>query len=90
MKPSREEHESLPSRWEYFYFFNLFVEEIQIFFYFSNENIFQKVTIGNDVWIGSGAVLLPGVTIGNNVIVAANAAVTSNVGDSYFLIYNFI
>ena len=37
------------------------------------------VTIGDDVWIGANAVILPGVTIGNNVVVAAGAVVTKDV-----------
>ena len=41
----------------------------------------QKVTIGDDVWIGAGAIILPGVTIGNGVIVAAGAIVTKDVPD---------
>ncbi|MBR1658764.1 MAG: sugar O-acetyltransferase [Oscillospiraceae bacterium] len=37
------------------------------------------ITIGNDVWIGGNATILPGVTIGDNVIVAAGAVVTKDV-----------
>ncbi len=37
------------------------------------------VTIGNNVWIGDKATILPGITIGDNVIVAANSVVTRNV-----------
>jgi len=37
------------------------------------------VTIGDDVWIGAGAVILPGVTIGAGSVVAAGSAVTKNV-----------
>ena len=37
------------------------------------------VTIGNDVWIGAGAIVLPGVTIGDGAIIAAGAVVTKNV-----------
>lgn len=32
-------------------------------------------------WIGTGAVILPGVTIGRNAVVAANAVVTTDVPD---------
>lgn len=38
-----------------------------------------KVTIGNDVWIGANATVLPGVTIGNHCVVAAGAVVTKDV-----------
>ena len=37
------------------------------------------VTVGNDVWIGHGAVILPGVRIGNGAVVGANAVVTRDV-----------
>lgn len=37
------------------------------------------VTIGNDVWIGHGAVILPGRTIGDGAVVAAGAVVTKDV-----------
>ncbi len=41
----------------------------------------NPVTIGNDVWIGQRAMIMPGVTIGNGVIVAAGAIVTKHVED---------
>lgn len=41
----------------------------------------KKVTIGNDVWIGANAIILPGVTIGNGCIIAAGAVVTKDVPD---------
>ncbi len=39
----------------------------------------RPVTIGNDVWIGHGAVVMPGVTIGDGAVVGANAVVTRDV-----------
>lgn len=36
------------------------------------------VTIGDGVWIGARAVILPGVTIGDGVVIAAGAVVTSD------------
>ena len=39
------------------------------------------VTIGDDVWIGANAVILPGVTIGTHCVVAAGAVVTKDVPD---------
>lgn len=39
----------------------------------------RPVTIGNNVWIGRDAVVLPGVTIGDNSVVAACAVVTKDV-----------
>jgi acetyltransferase-like isoleucine patch superfamily enzyme len=42
----------------------------------------KPVVIGDDVWIGANAVILPGVTIGRHVVVAAGAVVTKDVPDS--------
>lgn len=39
----------------------------------------KPVVIGDDVWIGANAVILPGVTIGRHVVVAAGAVVTKDV-----------
>lgn len=36
-------------------------------------------TIGNDVWIGYGATVMPGVTIGDGAIIATKAVVTKDV-----------
>ena len=41
----------------------------------------KPVMIGDDVWIGANAVILPGVTIGQHVVVAAGAVVTKDVPD---------
>jgi acetyltransferase-like isoleucine patch superfamily enzyme len=37
------------------------------------------IYVGNDVWIGTHAIILQGVTIGNGAVVAANATVTRDV-----------
>ena len=37
------------------------------------------IIIGNNVWIGDGAKILPGVIIGDGCVVAANAVVTKNI-----------
>ncbi|WP_207937649.1 sugar O-acetyltransferase [Pseudomonas sp. 51_B] len=39
----------------------------------------RPVTIGNNVWIGGAAIVLPGVTIGDNAIVGAGSVVTRDV-----------
>lgn len=39
----------------------------------------KRVAIGHDVWIGHGAVVLPGVHIGHGAVVGANAVVTKDV-----------
>lgn len=41
----------------------------------------KKIVIGNDVWIGAGAVILPSVVIGNGAIIGAGAVVTRDVPD---------
>lgn len=38
-----------------------------------------SVIIGNNVWIGDKATILPGVTIGDGAVIAANAVVTKDV-----------
>ncbi len=40
------------------------------------------VRIGKNCWIGSGAVILPGVTIGDNVAVGAGSVVTKDLTDN--------
>lgn len=37
------------------------------------------VTIGDNVWIGGGAIIMPGVTIGDNVVVGAGSVVTKDI-----------
>lgn len=49
---------------------------------YPNINVFGFIEIGNNVFIGSKAIILPNVKIGNNVIVAAGAVVTKNVPDN--------
>ncbi|MHA6264993.1 sugar O-acetyltransferase [Arenibacterium sp. CAU 1754] len=39
----------------------------------------RPVTIGSQVWIGGGAILLPGVTVGDNAIIGAGSVVTHDV-----------
>lgn len=39
----------------------------------------RPITIGDNVWIGGGAVVLPGVTIGDNSVIGAGAVVTKDV-----------
>lgn len=39
----------------------------------------KKIVIGNDVWIASNTVILPGVKIGNGAVIAAGAIVTKDV-----------
>lgn len=38
----------------------------------------EPVKIGNNVWIGGGVTILPGVSIGDNVVIGAGAVVTKS------------
>lgn len=40
------------------------------------------ITIGNNVWIGGSACVLPGVTIGNNVVIGAGSVVAKDIPDN--------
>ena len=40
------------------------------------------VIIGNNVWIGGGTIILPGVKIGNNCVIGAGSVVTTSVPDN--------
>jgi len=39
----------------------------------------SRITLGNDVWVGHGVIVLAGVTVGNGAILAAGAVVTKDV-----------
>ena len=41
----------------------------------------EGITIGNDVWIGMGAYIMPEVTVWNGLTIAANSVVTRDVSD---------
>lgn len=38
----------------------------------------KPITIGNNVWLGGGVIVLPGVSIGENTVVGAGAVVTKD------------
>ncbi len=38
----------------------------------------KPITIGNNVWLGGGVIVCPGVTIGDNTVVGAGAVVTKD------------
>jgi maltose O-acetyltransferase len=46
---------------------------------FEGWEITRPVVIGDDVWLGGGAILLPGVTIGRGAVVGAGAVVSKDV-----------
>ena len=39
------------------------------------------IVIGNNVWIGGGVIIMPGVTIGDNVVIGAGSVVTKDIPD---------
>ncbi|MFF9137303.1 sugar O-acetyltransferase [Streptomyces albogriseolus] len=39
----------------------------------------RPITIGDNVWIGGGAIVCPGVTIGDNAVIGAGAVVTKDI-----------
>ncbi|MCL4148452.1 UNVERIFIED_CONTAM: hypothetical protein GTU68_032726 [Idotea baltica] len=39
----------------------------------------KSITIGDNVWIGGGAIINPGVTIGNNSVIGSGSIVTSSI-----------
>lgn len=39
----------------------------------------SPVTIGDNVWLGGGAIICPGVTIGDNTVIGAGSIVTRNI-----------
>lgn len=39
----------------------------------------KPIHIGNHVWIGAGAIILPGITIGDNSVIGAGSVVTKDV-----------
>jgi maltose O-acetyltransferase len=48
----------------------------------------KPVTIGADVWIGGGAIVLPGVTVGDGAIIGAGSVVTRDVAPGTTVVGN--
>lgn len=48
----------------------------------------KPITIGDNVWIGGGAILIPGVTIGDNVVIGAGSVVTKSFPDNVVIAGN--
>ena len=44
----------------------------------------KPVEIGSDVWVGGGAIILPGVRIGSRAVIGAGSVVTRDVPDAVF------
>jgi len=50
--------------------------------------ISKKVIIGSDVWMGAGAIVMPGITIGNGAVVGAGSVVTRDVPENAIVVGN--
>jgi len=48
----------------------------------------KPIIIGNNVWIGGGVILLPGVKIGDNVTIGAGSVVTGDIHDNLVAVGN--
>lgn len=48
----------------------------------------KPVEIGSDVWVGGGAIILPGVRIGSRTVIGAGSVVTQNIPESVFAVGN--
>jgi maltose O-acetyltransferase len=48
----------------------------------------KAIVIGKNVWIGGGAILLPGITIGDDAIVGAGSVVTRDVAPGTTVVGN--
>lgn len=45
-------------------------------------NSFGKISIGNNVFIGSSVTIMPGVSVGDNVVIGACSVVTKSIGSN--------
>jgi maltose O-acetyltransferase len=48
------------------------------------EEFGKAIDIGSDVWVGGGAIILPGVRIGSRTVIGAGSVVTRDVPDDVF------
>ncbi|HEX8275715.1 MAG TPA: sugar O-acetyltransferase [Longimicrobiaceae bacterium] len=48
------------------------------------EEFGAPVEIGSDVWVGGGAIVLPGVTIGSRAVIGAGSVVTRSIPEGVF------
>ncbi len=48
----------------------------------------KPVVIGSDVWVGGGAIILPGVTIGSRTVIGAGSVVTRDIPDDVLAVGN--
>lgn len=55
---------------------------------FSKHQVCPPVEIGDNVWIGANAVLLPGVSVGDNVVIGAGSVVTKEIPSNSIAVGN--
>ena len=48
----------------------------------------KPISIGNNVWVGGGTMICPGVKIGDNVTIGAGSVVTKNIPDNVVAVGN--
>lgn len=48
----------------------------------TGQELAAPVTIGDNVWLGGGAIVCPGISIGSNVTIGAGSIVTQNIPDN--------
>ncbi len=48
----------------------------------------RPITVGNDVWIGAGVSVLPGVTIGSNCVIGAGSVVSRDIPSNSIAVGN--
>lgn len=46
---------------------------------YAGQEFAETIRIGNNVWIGGGSIVLPGVTIGDNVVIGGGSVVTKDI-----------
>lgn len=51
-------------------------------------DVFGKIKVGNNTYIGNNSIILPGVTIGDNCIIGANSVVTKSIPDNIIIAGN--
>ncbi|QHE53999.1 sugar O-acetyltransferase [Pontibacillus sp. HMF3514] len=54
----------------------------------SGTEMASPITVGDNVWIGGGAILLPGVTIGSNTVIGAGSVVNKDIPDNVVAVGN--
>jgi maltose O-acetyltransferase len=48
----------------------------------------KPISIGSDVWVGAGALILPGVTVGSRTVIGAGSVVTRDIPDGVLAVGN--